>query len=887
MNGAIAWRLLWCMLGGLLMAGPLQAVDEYSATPGRTALSFALLRDAVGSLTVDEVADPARAGDFVPFRADTHNMGYTADVLWLRVSLANLKPSAQRYYLDIGPPRLRDVRFFEPRPDGGWREYATGLEVPVQQREVASRQPLLRTTLQPHETRTVYARIASGNAISLEADQWSPLAFVAWENRLDQVNLFQFGALAMFAVFALLLAAIVRDRIFLLFGLGMFTQCLYEASILQYGHQWLWPNAPEWSLRSPGVFVTVAIAAVGALTVELLRSLRGRSRVDRLIEVQALLALLVLPVVAWGPYPPAVAVVNLLALTLSLSAAVVCVAAFLRGNRLALPLIAAFGLFWLVAIVRSLQIMGVLSREFLSYDYSWAGAAVISGLLMTVMLAQHVRTIRRAQERLQQQALRSAVDAQAQLEAEVSLRTRELEAARRRAEEASAAKSQFLAQLGHEFRTPLHGVLGYAALMAEEKRSVPDQRRLAAIRRSGNHLLTLIDELLEFSRLEAGRAALYVHPVNLPAFLQAVIDEVQPLAGDNGILLGMDTPPDLPEGVLLDETRLRQVLLNLLANACRHSGGRHVTLRVRVESRAGDTVGLYLGVRDDGIGLSDDDQRHLFDLFWQRPGSDPGGLGLGLPIARQWVRHMGGELVVVSAEGAGSLFQFTLMLPRAPAPSAPAGQWLRTGAHEALPSARPRVLAVDDQEINRELMADMLRAAGCEPLAVASGQAALDLLAREDVAFVLVDQMMPGMDGWAFLQRARESGIDQPFVLVSAATPAPPPGWSGEYRFADFVGKPVHLSQLRDLVARLTGSKLVAGPGPVDLPHRPVGQVRPSAAALERLHRAATLGLVSDIDDWVRQTRDEEPAAAGFVARVEAALARIDLAAIERLAAAG
>lgn len=878
-------RMLLCLLTGLLLAGPLRALEEDGATEGRRALPFSLLNDAGGMLTVDEVAG-AHAGDFVAYDAGTQNLGYRKGAVWMRVTLDNTSPDARRFYLDIGPPRLRDVRIFEPLAEGGWREYATGLEVPVQQRELASRQPLLRTALlQPGETRTVYARIVSENAVALEADLWVPRAFLAWESRLDQINLFQLGGLAALTIFAVLVGVFAREPLFLLFAAGMFSAGMFEVSILQYGHQWLWPTAPDWSMRSPGVAVVLSISTVTALISQLVRRISTGSRWLLLLDIQAVLAIALLPAMIWAEnYALVMRSAGALGISLVIGCSMACLAVYSRDRSASLTLMVAFLMLWVITIIRVLQFNGIFPQEVMSFDYSWAMAPLVSGLLMASILARDILAMRRMKEKAQRNALLVATRAREQLEVEVAARTQDVQAALQRAEEASAAKSRFLAQLSHEFRTPLHGVLGYAALMAEEERGGADQRRLAAIQRSGNHLLTLIDELLEFSRLEAGRAPLYVHPVNLPAFLRAVVDEVQPLAGAQGIALGLEIPADLPEGVLLDETRLRQVLLNLLANACRHSGGRHVALMARVESQAADTPRLYLGVRDDGVGLSDDDQQHIFDLFWQRPGTDSGGLGLGLPIARQWIRHMGGELAVVSAEGAGSLFHFRLTVPLADAPPAPMTQRLGTGTYEVLLPGRPRVLAVDDQEVNRELMADMLRSAGCEPLVAASGADALDALAGGDVVFALVDQMMPGMDGWTLLQRAREAGVDVPFVLVSAAAPTPPAGWSGEYRFADFVGKPVPPSQLRNLVARFASGKTVAGPVPVARSGAGAEPVRPSAAALARLRQAAALGLISDIDDWLRETRAAEPEAAGFIAAVESALARIDLGAIERLA---
>ncbi|OFA08363.1 sensor histidine kinase [Duganella phyllosphaerae] len=254
------------------------------------------------------------------------------------------------------------------------------------------------------------------------------------------------------------------------------------------------------------------------------------------------------------------------------------------------------------------------------------------------------------------------------LEELVAERTNALSVAVRQAQAANQAKSIFLANMSHELRTPLNSVIGFSRLMADSKHMLPEEKRnLAIIHRSGGHLLTLINAILELSRIEAGRATLQTEAVRIDDVLQEVMDMVSMRAGQTGVHLALEAA-GLPPGARVDGTKLRQVLLNLMSNAVKFTGQGNVTLRV-----AGTLVGdgqceLAFAVIDDGPGISPIDQTRIFEPFIQAQG--PGakeGTGLGLTISREFVQLMGGVLSVQSAPGAGATFQFTIRAPVADA----------------------------------------------------------------------------------------------------------------------------------------------------------------------------------------------------------------------------
>ena len=280
------------------------------------------------------------------------------------------------------------------------------------------------------------------------------------------------------------------------------------------------------------------------------------------------------------------------------------------------------------------------------------------------------------------------------LEELVAERTSALSVAVSQAQAANRAKSTFLANMSHELRTPLNSVIGFSRLMAASPHMQDDEKRnLAIIHRSGNHLLTLINEILELSKGEAGRLHAQTAVVALAPLLQEVMDMLGMRAEQQGLALRLDCA-DLPAAVMLDATRLRQVLLNLMSNAVKFAGGGEVTLRVRGERRDGDQWMLAFAVSDTGIGIAPEDQQRIFEPFVQADSAGPkDGTGLGLAISREFVQLMKGELTVESMPGRGATFRFSIPAQAALAP-APAPMPLPVPVPVA-PEAPPALRAQD------------------------------------------------------------------------------------------------------------------------------------------------------------------------------------------------
>ncbi|HUG23458.1 PAS domain S-box protein [Piscinibacter sp.] len=346
----------------------------------------------------------------------------------------------------------------------------------------------------------------------------------------------------------------------------------------------------------------------------------------------------------------------------------------------------------------------------------------------------------------------------------------ELVVAKERAEVANRAKSAFLAKMSHELRTPLNAILGYAQLLKLDR--VPPARRatgLDTIEQSGHHLLTLINDILDLSRIEAGKLEPELGQVHLPSFLRVVADIVRVKAEQKNLLFRFETPAQLPEVVRADEKRLRQVLLNLLSNAVKFTDSGEVGLRVQAAPDRHACL-LRFEVRDTGIGIAPESMPRLFRPFEQIGDASrrAGGTGLGLTISRELVRAMGGDITVDSAPGAGSRFTFELLLPILDSQTADAPRQRRITGYRG---PRKKVLVVDDVAENRALVVDFLTALDFTLDEAADGEAGIERAEHGKPDLILMDNVMPVMSGLEATRRLRErpAFAAMPIIAISAS----------------------------------------------------------------------------------------------------------------------
>ncbi len=453
------------------------------------------------------------------------------------------------------------------------------------------------------------------------------------------------------------------------------------------------------------------------------------------------------------------------------------------------------------------------------------------------------------------------------LEQRVADRTNELQEAKLLADRANHAKSEFLANMSHELRTPLNGILGYAQILSRSESLARKERDgVNIIYQCGSHLLTLINDVLDISKIEARKLELVATPLHLPSLLHSVVEMCRIKADQKGIEFFYKPSSRLPEGVLADEKRLRQVLINLLGNAIKFTDQGSVTLGIDVLEISDTQVSLLFQVIDTGVGITAEDCDKLFQAFEQVGDQEKQseGTGLGLAISQRIVNLMGGTIQVKSQLGEGSEFFFIAELPLA-------NDWakqqstLKSGDRIiGYDGKRCQILVIDDRWENRAVVQNLLEPLGFEILEAEHGQAGLELLQTQQPDLVITDLAMPVMDGFRFLEQVRNrEDLKHTKVIVSSASVS-----QTDQQMAldaggdDFLAKPVDVPFLFQTIAQqlqLTWIHETPAESTSNSTTVITELVLPPSAILEALLKTAETADIKSLRHQLNTLVDEEP----------------------------
>ncbi len=492
-----------------------------------------------------------------------------------------------------------------------------------------------------------------------------------------------------------------------------------------------------------------------------------------------------------------------------------------------------------------------------------------------LVLAHKSRQVAQEESNRQTHLLMQEIESHRQTDEALQAATALAEQAKRQAQQANQAKSRYISAISHELRTPLNSILGYAQLMGEDA-SIPPHRMQAVsvIKRGGEHLLSLIEGTLDMAQIESGKLTLSAKPMQFANGMHEIASLFELQAAARGLAFRFEVQGAIPEWVKADEKRVRQIIINLLGNAIKFTQQGSVTFRLRYAREM-----AQVEVHDTGPGMQPQELEYIFDPFARATSVAVGatGSGLGLTIAKMLTDLMGGELTASSELGVGSIFKVRLFLPEL---------HLKVGSHslERLTQAvrRPRkgyagvrrkILVVDNEEADRDLLVSLLEPLGFVLRVAANGHDCLDLLAAGyDPDVVFMDLAMPGIDGWETLRRIRALDGHQPQVAIVSAN-AFDRGVNNVLGIEpdDFIVKPVRHSELLDWLERkLALTWLETADVVEDVPATPTpatedaAMTLPPRADVVALQELVRLGFYRGITNKLATIVAEHPACAGF-----------------------
>ncbi|WP_131189962.1 hybrid sensor histidine kinase/response regulator [Stutzerimonas kirkiae] len=784
--------MLCCLLPGSLSAAPL--ILEDCALRPIPLHTFASGHDEGSqAMTVEQVARLPMDG-WQRLRQGNLVRGAGKPPLWLRLELENRSAAFCQVFVLSGSSNNRDIQLYQQR-DGGWLSAVGGASHPLREWPEQVRLPAFPVLLEPGARALLLMRVTSTLPTFVLPELVSHQGLL--KQRMDEslADGMVYGIVLSLILFSLALGRIFRLRLLIAHAMAVLSHCLYVALANGYGFVHLWPDMPGLDLG----LVLAAQALCSVLVFAYLRVLLQMGRQPYPLNLcmtlcqVAFVAYALLRILFPEQLEGAYAVRN----ALSVVGQVVLWSAVFIGYRRRL------GYDWFCYLVPSLltlQLSLVLVHRlgwspFSPFEYSFFSLSTLPGaVLLLYTLVSQVALGRRREKQALADIEQIKQAEQERLEHSIAERTAQLG-------EALRNQQLLMARIGHDLRTPLLGMIDHARALPEQRKSSESVAR--AIERSAHMQLELIDELLEYARNDVRQLELLAAPGYLFGFLKETREQGRYLAERHGNRLQCHFADDLPLLVNADFRRLRQTLVNLLANAAKytHDGDIQLSVECLPDPPEGQVL-LRFCVQDTGIGIASKDLARLQEPF-SRGSNVAGrpGVGLGLYIVQQMLGLMGSSLQVASAPGQGSRFSFDLQVELA------GEQELEQVFIESYSRLRDgqglRVLIVDDIAITREMLYELLAGYGYDAEACGSGEEALCFLQTEQVDIMIIDQMMPDMNGWELLELVRQQWPTLPVVLYSASPPRRPEHLPASLDFDACLLKPVQTDDLLAVLERL------------------------------------------------------------------------------------
>jgi len=744
-------------------------------------LHLEILTDPSGQLTIEQVSSSAYDKQFIPSQVEVPNFGFTDSAYWVRFRVTDNSQQAKQWRLEIAHPVIQQVSFYIPQiEETGFRHQQTGFSRPFQSREIAYQTFVFKLPLKYQVEQTFYLRFNSGGeSMTLPLAIWSIEAF-AKKSQTEQLaaGLF-FGALLIMIGYNAFLFLFLREKSYLYYVLFVTSLFCHELLFRGFASPYL---GSDWNPLMVSFCLTLTLILALKFTSTFLGTQTRLPKLHKFITFLLVIweGLLIFILFINSHSVIAFTVFELLTI---LSLLIIFMAAFStwrQGYEAARYFLLAWMMLLVTGLIATLVRLDILPSNILTeYGYQFGAISLI--LLLSLALADRINIFKAEKEKAQTEALKASQENEklireqaTVLEKTVAERTRELLIAREKAESANQAKSAFLANMSHELRSPLNAILGFAQILTRSQQlDKENQENVGIISRSGEHLLSLINQVLDLSKIEAGRTTLNENHFDLYRLLDDLEDMFHLKADDKHLQLLFEREPSVPQYVYTDEVKMRQVLINLLNNALKFTNEGGITVRINAKTIKTDfnqqRSVIEFEVEDTGPGIASDELDELFTAFVQTEVGKQSqeGTGLGLPISRKFVQLMGGDMVVSSEVGRGTTFQFQIQCQLSEATQ------IQKPTHEkriiALAPNQPRyrILIVDDKWNNRQLLIKLLNPLGFELKEAENGQQAIEVWEEWQPHLIWMDMRMPVMNGYEATVQIRAHTKGQATAIIA------------------------------------------------------------------------------------------------------------------------
>ncbi|NEQ78270.1 MAG: response regulator, partial [Okeania sp. SIO2C9] len=749
---------------------PVILTDEN--TEYHLGLNLEIFEDRTRKLTIDDITSPEIEKKFIPNTQSIPNLGLKKSAIWVRFRVKNNSSSIEKWKLILADVRMGKIELYIPQDRK--KEFIikkTGRYLPFNTREYNYRYFIFNLPLNYQQEKTVYLRLTSNSIIIF------PLIISSLDNFLisDQDSLIFFGwttgiSLIIF-IYSLFLFISLKDPDYFYYSIFNFCFCATRVTKHGFYQQFLFPNLTnEFEIHILLVFLSLLSI------IKFSHSFLAIKNSNRFLhKINLFLMIIIIVVVIMSYLFLQTYIISINSILCIIAPAFVLMNTIIRLKQgytparyfflgLSIPLIIIIFIALTVIHANENNVLAAKSLEI---------SLIVSICFFSFALGDKVKLIKEQKEKAQNEAFRNAElntkliqEQNVFLEQKVAERTEQLSIAKEKAEVANQAKSSFIANMSHELRTPLNAILGFSQIMMRSPTLSPEQKEnTTIINKSGNYLLTLINNILDLSKIEAGKMSLNAKTFDFYSLLNELEDLLHITAENKGLTLIFDHQDDVPRYIYTDETKLRQVLINLINNGIKFTkqGGVSLTVGATEKSSLNPSLKkeenhqkstMIFEVRDTGAGIAEAETPKLFEAFTQTETgkNSQEGTGLGLPISRKFIQLMGGDITVNSQVGKGTTFRFQIQVNVANKTDIEIEQNPRHVIALKPNQPRYKILIVDDRPTNRLLLIKLLQPLGFELKEAENGKQAIEIWEKWQPHLIWMDMRMPVMDGYEATQ---------------------------------------------------------------------------------------------------------------------------------------